>query len=118
MDGTDHASLATWRLESSLSFATGPEARRFTLRRTRWGWDLALHDYDVVLDGGIRQRVPGLAIAWSVPAEFWRWIGVMEDHDVGRADVLAMLRGPGHPALDALADDLAAAWEVAPGTNA
>ena len=106
--------VAEWHLDASLVFATGPEVRQFTLRRTAWGWDLTLHDYVVVLDDGIRSRVQGLSLAWSAPAEFWRWIEVIEDHDVDRADVLAMLRAPGDPALDALADELVGAWGEAP----
>ena len=103
-----------WHLDASLTFATGPELRQFTLRRTAWGWDLTLHDYVVVLDDSIKSRVSGLSIAWSMPAEFWRWIEVIEDHDVDRADVLAMLRAPKDPVLDALADELVGAWDTAP----
>jgi hypothetical protein len=102
--------IAEWRLDTTLAFATGPEVRRFTLRRMTWGWDLTLHDYSVVLDDGITSRVQGLSIAWSAPAEFWRWIEVVEDHDVDRADVLAMLRAPADAVLDTLADELAGAW--------
>jgi hypothetical protein len=108
-DGSGPAVVGEWRLDAQLVFATGPETRAFTLRRTTWGWDLTLHDYVVVLDDGIRSRVAGLSIAWSAPHEFWRWIEVVEDHDVDRADVLAMLRTPRDPRLDALADALVAA---------
>lgn len=109
-DDSGPAVVDEWRLDASLVFATGPEIRRFTLRRTTWGWDLTLHDYLVVLDAGITSRVSGLSMAWSVPAELWRWIEVIEDHDVDRADVLAMLRGPGDPTLDALAGELVGTW--------
>ena len=117
-DGSGPAVVAEWHLDASLVFATGPEVRRFTLRRTTWGWDLTLHDYVVVLDDSIKSRVSGLSIAWSVAAEFWRWIEVIEDHDVDRADVLAMFRAPGDPALDALADELVGAWGTAPVSGA
>ena len=113
-DGSGPAVVAEWQLDASLVFATGPETREFTLRRTEWGWDLTLHDYVVVLDDSIKSRVSGLSIAWAVPAEFWRWIEVIEDHDVDRADVLAMLRTPADPVLDALADELVGAWGTAP----
>ncbi|HYO44459.1 MAG TPA: hypothetical protein VES19_14775 [Candidatus Limnocylindrales bacterium] len=108
------AVVAVWRLDASVVFATGPETRTFTLCRTTWGWDLTLHDYTVVLDDSITSRVQGLSIAWSAPAEFWRWIEVVEDHDVDRADILAMLRRPGDPTLDALADELLGAWGAGP----
>ena len=115
-DASGDAAVAEWHLDASITFVTGPEVRRFTLRRTPWGWDLTLHEYDVLLDEGIRTRVHGLSMAWSAPAEFWRWIEVVEDHDVDRADVLAMLRRPGDPALDALADELLGAWgDTGPG---
>ena len=40
------------------------------------------------------------------------WLEVLADHDLDRADVLAMLRAPGDAVLDALADDLAGAWSA------
>ena len=108
-DGSGHATVAEWHLGASITFVTGPEVRRFTLRRTPWAWNLTLHDY-VLLDDSIRSRVHGLSLAWSAPAEFWRWIDVIEDHDVDRADIIAMLRATGDPRLDALADELVGAW--------
>jgi hypothetical protein len=109
-EGSGDPAVAEWRLDASITFVTGPEVRRFTLRRTPWGWDLTLHDYDVLLDDSIRTRVHGLSLAWSAPAEFWRWIDVIEDHDVDRADIIEMLRAAGDPVLDALADALVGAW--------